>query len=83
MSDNNLDVIINTPTGRILSLAAIAGYPVGAAPLGYAEFNGRPFGVAIIAKAGREDLILRALSAWEGTVACCKPPPQMVNWENE
>ena len=34
-------------------------------PLGYAEFNGRPFGLCAIAKANHEGLLIRFMSAWE------------------
>jgi amidase len=57
MSDDQLDVIVGTPTGRMITVASYAGYPVGTVPLGYTEFDSRPFGLAIIAKAGREGLI--------------------------
>jgi amidase len=42
MSDDQLDVIVGTPTGRMITVASCAGYPVGNVPLGYAEFDGRP-----------------------------------------
>ncbi|KAI0191098.1 amidase signature enzyme [Astrocystis sublimbata] len=75
MNEYNLDVIIGPMDGRIPTIAAAAGYPVGTMPLGYSETNGRPFGVCIIARAGQEDKILRAMSAWELSVGKRKPPP--------
>lgn len=34
-------------------------------PLGVLDFNGRPFGLGIIAQAGREDLMFQFMSAFE------------------
>lgn len=79
LSDYGVDVIMGPPTGRIATVAAAAGYPAGNVPLGYADFNGRPFGMIIVAPANREDLIIRAMSAWEATFSTWKPPPQLVD----
>lgn len=65
--------------GRIPTIAAAAGYPVGTMPLGYSESNGRPFGMCIIAGSGQEGKILQAMSAWEAMVEERKPPPQMLS----
>jgi amidase len=43
-------------------------------PLGYCNFNGRPFGVVITAKAHQEALLLQVQSAWEATFAKRTPP---------
>jgi len=75
----NLDVIIGPMDGRIPTIAAAAGYPVGTMPLGYSSTNGRPFGACIISGAGGEAKILRAMSAWHATMPERKPPPQMVS----
>ena len=77
---HDLDVIIGPMDGRIPTIAAAAGSPVGAVPLGYAEFNGRPFGMCIVADAGQEDRILRVMSAWDATLPKRRPPPQLVKW---
>lgn len=78
LADYNLDVILGPMDGRIPTIAAAAGYPVGTMPLGYSKTNGRPFGMCIIASAGQEDKILKAMSAWEATMGKRVPPPQMV-----
>lgn len=36
-------------------------------PLGVLDYNGRPFGLGLIAKAGREDLMFQFMSAFEAT----------------
>lgn len=79
MTEYDLDVILGPMDGRIPTIAATAGYPVGTMPLGYSKTNGRRFGVCIIAGAGQEHKILRAMRAWEGSIRKRKPPPQMSN----
>lgn len=79
LKDYEVDVIVGTPTGRMMTVAALAGY----LPLGYARFNGRPFGLAVIAPANAETLALSVMSAWEATFPQRKPPPQLRNWGEE
>ncbi|KAI1173817.1 amidase signature enzyme [Nemania sp. FL0916] len=74
---HDLDVILGPMDGRIPTIAAAAGYPVGTMPLGYSKSNGRPFGVCIIAGENQEQKILRAMSAWEVSLEERRPPPQM------
>ncbi|KAK0612445.1 amidase signature domain-containing protein [Bombardia bombarda] len=76
----DVDVIIGAPTGRCITVYDWAGYPVGTLPLGYAQFNGRPFGLAMVAPKGREDLIIGVMGAWEALFGPRKPPPQLVDW---
>ena len=52
-----------------------AGYPIATMPLGYLDFNGRPFGLCIIARAHQDALLLKVLSAWEATFGPRLPPP--------
>ncbi|KAK8037630.1 hypothetical protein PG991_000976 [Apiospora marii] len=81
LEENDVDVIMGTPTGRIATIAALAGYPVGTVPLGYANFNGRAFGLSIVAPANAESLILQVMSAWEATFPARKPPNKLHNSE--
>jgi amidase len=75
-----VDVIMSIPMGRAATIAAIAGYPVGTVPLGYARFNGAAYGMAIIAPADAEPLILTIMSAWEYIILPNRrSPPQLVN----
>ncbi|KAM0418618.1 hypothetical protein ACHAPT_012421 [Fusarium lateritium] len=83
LNEYEADVIVGTPTGRMITVAALAGYPIGSLPLGYARFNGRPFGLAVIAPANAETLALSVMSAWEATFPQRKPPPQLRNWGEE
>jgi len=69
--------------GRIVTIAAAAGYSVGVVPLGFADdFNGRAYGVTVVAKAGREDQIFEAMSAWEKTTPGPRPHPLLRDWQN-
>ena len=78
-----VDVILGPADARMASVAAAAGYPVGVVPLGFANFNGRAFGLNIIARDGEEDKIIHAMSAWEHTFPHARcPPPMLVNWKS-
>ncbi|KAJ8128010.1 hypothetical protein O1611_g5628 [Lasiodiplodia mahajangana] len=78
LAEYDLDIILGPIDGRIPTIAAAAGYPVGTMPLGYSVSNGRPFGMCIVAAAGQEGKMLQAMSAWEATIGDRKPPPQML-----
>ena len=60
----------------------ISGYLVASLPLGYLDFNGRPFGLQIIAKAHQDVLLIQAQSAWEATFPKHQPPSldEIVRW---
>lgn len=77
LAAHDLDFILGPMDGRMPTIAAAAGYPVGTMPLGYSKTNGRPFGMCIVAAAENEDKILRAMKAWDATIAKRKAPPQM------
>jgi amidase len=80
--DFGVDVIMGPADARFASVAACAGFPVASVPLGFADFNGRAFGMSIIAGAGGEGDILRVMSAWEVTFPEGRqPPPMLVNWQ--
>ncbi len=78
LAEFNLDVIIGPMDGRIPTVAAAAGYPVGTMPLGYSSTDGRAFWACIISGAGGEAKILKAMSAWYATMPAREPPPQLV-----
>lgn len=44
-------------------------------PLGYLDFNGRPFGMAALASAHQEAVLIKVQSAWEATFPPRQPPP--------
>ncbi|KAL8418926.1 hypothetical protein RB594_002220 [Gaeumannomyces avenae] len=79
LAEHDLDVILGPMDGRIPTIAAAAGYPVGTMPLGYSKTNGRAFGACIISGAGQEAKILKAMGAWDVTVGKRRAPPQLVD----
>lgn len=46
-------------------LLILSGYPIAAIPLDVLSYGPRPFGLAVIAKAGREDILFMFMSAFE------------------
>ena len=79
--ENRIDVIMGPADARIASVAAAAGYPVATVPLGFAHFNGRAFGMNIIAGGDQEEKILQVMSAWESTFGPWVPPPILEGWD--
>ena len=77
--------IFSTHNVDVVSLAAAAGLPCGVVPLGYADaYNGRAYGMVIVAGADEEGAIIKFMSVWEATHPDLRrPPPQLVNWETE
>jgi len=81
LRDNSIDVILGPSDCMFASMASAAGYPVASMPLGFADLNGRAFGVHVLARMGEEDKILRVMCAWEATFPeARRPPPLLVNW---
>ncbi|KAM0260406.1 hypothetical protein ACHAQJ_002808 [Trichoderma viride] len=75
LAENGVDIIMGPGDGPMFSIALTAGYPVATLPLGYLDFNGRPFGLQIAAKAHQEALLIQAQSAWGVTFPKRQPPP--------
>jgi amidase len=57
-------------------LTECPGYPIASLPLGYLDYNGRPFGLVALASAHQESLLVQVQSAWEATFPNRQPPPQ-------
>ncbi|KAH6847068.1 amidase signature domain-containing protein [Chaetomium sp. MPI-CAGE-AT-0009] len=74
----SVDVILGPTDSGLTSIAAAGGYPLCAMPLSYLDYNGRPFGVSAIAGRGRDDVLVKVMSAWEATFPGRKPPPALV-----
>jgi amidase len=77
MKKYDIDVIMGAPTGRSATIYDAGGYPVGTLPLGYANFNGRAFGLSFVVPRGREDLLVRVMGAWEKLLNPRKPPSKL------
>ncbi|KAL2194061.1 amidase signature domain-containing protein [Corynascus similis CBS 632.67] len=68
--------VIAAPADSSLCIhAAAAGYPIATVPLGQLRYNGRPFGLCMVAKARNEEVLLRFMHAWSGMV--CRPVPNL------
>jgi len=76
LSATDADFIVASGESVLTSVSMAAGYPIAAAPLGFAEFNGRPFGIEIMARDGEEGKLFQFMSAWEASIPdAVKPPP--------
>ncbi|KAI0389119.1 amidase signature domain-containing protein [Xylariaceae sp. FL0594] len=77
------DVIMASGESTLTTIAANAGYPIASVPLGFAaSYNGRPFGMDIMARNGEEARIFDVMAAWEATFTDARgPPPLLVEWE--
>ena len=57
------------------------GYPIATLPLGYLDYNGRPFAMAALVSGHQEATLVKVQSAWEATSPPRLPPPR-VNFEH-
>ncbi|KAI1263845.1 hypothetical protein F5Y18DRAFT_428720 [Xylariaceae sp. FL1019] len=64
---SNVNIIVAPGDSSTCIHAAAAGYPIAAVPLGQLRYDGRPFGLCLLAKADREDLV-----AFQGEQATLK-----------
>ena len=81
--DTGTDIIVGTGESMLTTTAAAAGYPIASIPLGLSTYNGRPFGLELVARAGAEDKLFEMMSAWEATFPDSRsPPPMLLNWSS-
>ncbi|KAL8854605.1 MAG: hypothetical protein Q9221_000640 [Calogaya cf. arnoldii] len=83
LAENEIDLILGPADSRIANVAAAAGFPVAAVPLGLADLNGRAFGMLLISPENTEAKIFEVMSAWEATLEPREPPPMLVNRDSE
>ncbi|KAI0206693.1 amidase signature domain-containing protein [Astrocystis sublimbata] len=57
------------------SHAMASGHPIANVPLGFARFNGRPFGMQMVARDGCEGQLLKVMAAWETVFPHARQPP--------
>ncbi|KAK3901220.1 amidase signature domain-containing protein [Staphylotrichum tortipilum] len=70
--------IIAAPADSPLCVhAAAAGYPIATVPLGQLRYNNRPFGLCMVAKANKEEVLLRFMAAWEASAIFKRPVPNL------
>ncbi|KAG7287135.1 hypothetical protein NEMBOFW57_006640 [Staphylotrichum longicolle] len=72
--DHEVNLIAALADCSLCIHAAAAGYPLATVPLGQLRYNGRPFGLCVVAKANEEEVLLRFMHAWSG-VMNCRPVP--------
>jgi len=75
LDDNGVDILMGPGDGPLFTIFGTAAYPGATLPLGYLDFNGRPFGLQITTKAHQEALLIQVQSAWEATFPARQPPP--------
>ncbi|KAH0837170.1 hypothetical protein AYO21_04628 [Fonsecaea monophora] len=69
-----VDVIMAPADSLLISYAACSGYPIATLPLSYLSYNGRPFGLSVLARANQEAVLIKVQSAWEATFGPRRPP---------
>ncbi|RWA09269.1 hypothetical protein EKO27_g5841 [Xylaria grammica] len=69
MNDKSLDVVLAPSDSTLVSYSACAGWPIATVPLGRMERNGQPFGLFVLARENREDVLLKFMHLFEGTFA--------------
>ncbi|QLI71142.1 uncharacterized protein G6M90_00g080810 [Metarhizium brunneum] len=75
--EQNLNVLAFSLDSLMVFISAASGYPIATAPLGVMPEDGRPYGLSIVAQAGREDLIFQFLSAFEAHFPPRVMPPRV------
>ncbi|KAL7784150.1 amidase signature domain-containing protein [Trichoderma ceciliae] len=71
-----VNIIVAPGDSSLCIHAAAAGYPIATAPIGQLRYNGRPFGLCILARANDEESLLRFMAAYE-VVAAPRPIPNL------
>ena len=62
--------LLSSPLNPRLQLfisLTLTGVPIASMPLGILDYNGRPFGLGLVAQAGGEDLMIQFMSAFEAS----------------
>lgn len=65
--ERSLNLLAFSTDSLVFTISSAAGYPIATMPMGLLKSNGRPFGLGIIAQAGREDLMFQFMSAFEAS----------------
>ncbi|KAJ5919128.1 amidase signature enzyme [Penicillium verhagenii] len=63
--ERNLNMLAFPLDSLMVFISAASGYPIATMPLGVIPEDGRPYGLGIMAQAGREDLMFQFMSAFE------------------
>lgn len=73
MRENNIEILVSGSDCSLVSFTASAGYPSATVPLGNQD-DGSPFGLFLLVKDGREDLLFRFMSAYEDSMERIRGP---------
>lgn len=77
-------VIMASGESFLPKMAAGAGYPLASVPLRFASYNGRPYGMEIMAHNREEGTIFKVMSAWESSFPEGRQaPPPLIDWDKE
>ncbi|KAJ5940868.1 amidase signature enzyme [Penicillium verrucosum] len=77
---HDIDLIVIPTDSPICSVSAATGFPIGTMPLGYLDYNGKPFGLAVMGRSGDDGLLLQFMSAFEAAFPKRRvPPPLLAN----
>ncbi|RWA05000.1 hypothetical protein EKO27_g10101 [Xylaria grammica] len=63
--EQGLNILAFPMDSLMVFISAASGYPIATIPLGVISEDGRPYGLGIMAQAGREDLMFQFMSAFE------------------
>lgn len=74
MAEQNVDIALSASDATLVSFGGCAGWPIATVPLGNLEKNGQPWGMFALARAGREDLLLKFMAAFKGTFPPIQKP---------
>lgn len=66
--EGEVHLLVGTCESAFCVHAAAAGYPVAAVPLSTLKYNGRPFGLCVIARSDGEEALLRFMAAYEAAM---------------
>ncbi|KAI1302931.1 amidase signature enzyme [Xylaria venustula] len=67
MKDKRLDIVVAPSDSTLVSYSAYAGWPIATVPLGRMESNGQPFGLFVLAREHREDILLKFMHLFEAS----------------
>ncbi|KAI0505485.1 amidase signature enzyme [Xylaria bambusicola] len=63
--EQDLNILAFPMDSLMVFISAASGYPIATMPLGVIPEDGRPYGLGIMAQAGKEDLMFQFISAFE------------------
>ena len=74
MQKHRLDLVLSSSVATLVSWAAWAGWPVATVPLARLSRTGAPYGLFLLARQGREDVLLNFMEAWHEAFSVVETP---------